>query len=621
MKYQPANGKPSEYVGNSKFEKLSSIFSFILIIFILMIIAKTPSANGYEISIYDGYPYYFWILIIITIILPFLVLIKTNNRPNIYTYMPFVGALTSLLILLSLPLFRMYPFYGEGDIHTHLGMIKDILSNGNIGPSNIYPITHILVAVLSSILNSKPETVSLYIRQFFVLVYILSIFILSKSLKLSVRESLFAMALAIVPVTGSWLTINYLMPSTEGFLIIPLVFFIFIKSKVSCNQFPYSATLVFFLILFPFFHPESSLFLLIILVVTIFTFKISVKQNFVILKDQFLLRTMDTWTSVVLLFVGFLAWFGSTKAFGLTVETVYSTLFLNLIPQSTPTVTLMNGITKYGFVEALRVIVLTYGNALTYIMSGATISLLVVINTFLRRTVSFSELLLSLLFIIISLINFLFLSTGMIVGFNIFRQLKYTILVSTILLGIYLNKLVSQKNKSFIQLMVSSLLVLALLFFTSILSVYTSYSSPQIYGLNYQPTDSDISGMSFFFNHRDENKTILEANIRSYQNRFVDFLLGYEAIKPNVRPGNTPDILPPPHFGYDSNKSLGSFYSTDQYLLIYPPAEDYYQRIYPKYKDLWRYIPEDFEMLNRDSSIDCVYVNGALKIILINGII
>ena len=40
--------------------KIISIICFAFILIALFVIAKSPPASGYEISIYDAYPWYFW---------------------------------------------------------------------------------------------------------------------------------------------------------------------------------------------------------------------------------------------------------------------------------------------------------------------------------------------------------------------------------------------------------------------------------------------------------------------------------------------------------------------------------------------------------------------------------
>ena len=47
-----------------RFFKIISIFSFLLIFALLIIIARVGPATSYEFSIYDAYPWYFWVLLL-----------------------------------------------------------------------------------------------------------------------------------------------------------------------------------------------------------------------------------------------------------------------------------------------------------------------------------------------------------------------------------------------------------------------------------------------------------------------------------------------------------------------------------------------------------------------------
>lgn len=55
--------------------KIVSVIAFIFITFALIIIARTPPASGYELSIYYAYPWYFWYFFCISIICGILILI------------------------------------------------------------------------------------------------------------------------------------------------------------------------------------------------------------------------------------------------------------------------------------------------------------------------------------------------------------------------------------------------------------------------------------------------------------------------------------------------------------------------------------------------------------------
>jgi len=122
--------------------------------------------------------------------------------------------------------------------------------------------------------------------------------------------------------------------------------------------------------------------------------------------------------------------------------------------------------------------------------------------------------------------------------------------------------------------------------------------------------------MEHFFNNRDEDLLIIEF-YRGFQYRFADYILGSQDPKVNIRWPYGDNCRPPEHFGYDIRAQLGSFYETDQYLLIYPPTDMVYPLIYPQDPNLWRYSPDDFRMLNNDETVDSIQTNGQLKVMVV----
>jgi len=598
--------------------KIIAIIAFVFISLALIIIARTTPANGYEISIYKVYPSYFWLCLLIPIIMPlFSLILNRQNNPTKSIYIIFAGALFSLITILSIPLFRGYPFYGAGDIHSHLGMVKQIFLDGRIG-SNPYPVIHILVYVASAVSNYSPETISLCIPQFFISFYIISIFLLSRSLKCSTKEVLFVTAFAILPFLGVEITREYMMPATQSFFMIPITLYILIQSRNSNNPLPYSIMLIPLLMLFPFFHPESVIFLGVILIVFILVLKIDEKTSDATNNKKSIRIKKENFMPLLIFVVAFFFWFSSHICFAATIiKSVYAAFVFNLFSEGTPPLQSAMGGFHISTIDAVEIIIKAYGPALICLIFGGTIALFSIINFVLKKRYCFRDLFLSICFFLFATINIFFLLKGTAIGYHIYRQTKYSLFISTIILGIYFAKRFSQ-NKTTIKPVINSLLVFIILI-ASILAVYSIYSSPSTHGINYQPTNSDIQGMGFFFDYRNEDNLILESGGRAYQNRFGVYLLGRGAEKPAIRWGYLKEVFPPPHFGYNLSNNLGNFYASDQYLLIYPPSKEYYNILYPNYPNLWMFSTEDFNQLLLDPTVNRIYSNGALEIFTING--
>lgn len=600
-----------EYFKRDTQKSLLLILSLLCIPFSLIIIAKTPPTIGYELSIYDAYKWYLWAALSIPLILQFFIIYDENNRLRIFIAL--FAATMSLFVLLSLPFFRGYPFYGAGDIHTHLGIIRDLANNGNIGLRNVYPASHILIYTFSIIFRCSVEQVSLFIPQIFALIYIFSVYLFSKCINNRYNEALLAMSLAIIPINQFWLTAEYIMPSTIAFSLIPLTLFLVIKSRTSKNQLAYSFILVPFLLLYPFMHPETVFYLLVSLFSLFFIFRYSKCINKNIYFPSISRPGLEF--PLLILFVSFIFWFLSTHQFESTLEAIYESWILGITPTATPVVVLASGF-KIDLIEALYRIIRAYGPAIICISFGVIISIHILKKILLQENVYFGELILVILFNIFILISIIFLSTGIMIGFHIYRQLKYPIFIVIILISPYLkvslniDNLVKKRKYIYI-------LSIVLLIICPIICVYGTYSTPSFYKYNFQPTETDINGMEFFFNYRNVSYPILETGERAYQNRYADYLLGYDLYKPSVRWGYSDQVSPPDHFGIDLDLRLGMFYEMNQYLLIYQPSTYIYTKLYPNNKELWKFSPVDFENLNFDATSYNVYNNKQFKIFLI----
>lgn len=584
------------------YTKIIFAIDSILIFFISGIIVRTQPASGYEISIYDAYPWYFWLIISILIASPLIAILLENIAGQLkfsYINLTVFYALFSIILLLTLPAFRGYPFYGAGDTHSHLGLIKEISSTGHFGTTNPYPAVHILLDTLAIISSCSAETLSLYITQILFTLYIAFIFFLSRALKCSYVECLSITSFAILPALGYWLTDEHIIPSTDAFFLVPLVLFCVTKARLADNKVPYSVLSILLLVLFPFIHIETTMFLFVALIILSLTFEIKgIRKN--------------AYIAAIILLIGCFTWVTYTFAFSGSIRSVYDSVILGLTKETPPIESIASGF-RVGIVDVINGIIRIYGPALLYLIIGGSLSIYKLIKFISKVNVSFLDIFLSTLLSVYAVIHLVFLSTGAIIGFNIFRQVKYSIMISSFIIGLFFTGWLSKNRK---------IACYFLLFFSivviSILMVNSIYLSPSSYGINCQPTYSDSAGMNFLFNNRNNTILILEPIRRAYQTRW-SALMDIKN-KSAIRWGYKEDVKPPDHFGYDrfSHVHLGDFYKYDQYLLVYPPCEIYYPSIYPNYPEFWAFSPEDFKLLYMDPTVNIIYSNYALKIMLVH---
>ena len=602
---------------NYRINKFLSIISALSLLLIVLIINNSPLQQGYELSIYSGYPLYLWILFTIPISIPFLQLI--NQKVNSFTYLLFTITLITIIIFFTIPFFKGYIFYGAGDTHFHLGMIKNIIDSGHIGAGNPYPIIHLIKTNINMITGIKIETVSLFIPPIFIIIYIASMFLLSKSLNFSSEESIYVALFACISVLGIWMTTEYIMPSLQSFLCIPFILFIFIKSRSSKINMEFSVLLIITLTFISFFHPETTIFLCVIFLSIILVgyltkkFKIDTKIR--------LYSNKKIFTPMIFLIVATIAWFSSSLRFGGTVISLYQSFVLNLKLQNTPIENLAGGF-QITLLDGIVIIIQKYGIILLFLGIGGLITLFTAKNIIQKKKIDSKVFTLTLIFIALIITNLLFLMKNISIGVHVARQLKYPLLIATILLGVYF-----YRNLKYIKLKKSipTIAVILLIFTLPLFAVVNTYPTPQTHDSNYGVTNSNIDGMTFFLNHRMINSLYDQSNYtyptvevfpKSYQVRYADYLYGYEnkTIDMVGLYANYGTSLIPEHFGYTNSSLLGNFYTKNSYLLLYPPAKTFYPTAYANYKNLWQYSPEDFNILNNDKSVEKLYSNGNFEI-------
>lgn len=244
----------------------ASFINCLLVLVATVMVALTPPAGHYEISIYKAYPPYLWLLLAIPLTMPFMILMLVGRSASAY-YLPlFAGSLLSLTVLLSLPILRGYALYSGGDASSHLGYVRDIQASGHFTSDNFYPIIHILITSWSFASGVDAKPMMSFVPLSFTLFYSVSVFLLARVLAKDFWRSAVIFAFAVVPLFGA--ESLYTVPSAEAFFVIPISIYLYLKTTTmrTLKAFGFSLALIVFLVLLPFFHPEPTLFMLVILV-------------------------------------------------------------------------------------------------------------------------------------------------------------------------------------------------------------------------------------------------------------------------------------------------------------------------------------------------------------------
>ncbi len=592
----------------NKLQKILLIVSSCCLLIFLVGISLEPVSNGYEISIYDSMPVYYLAFLVIPIILPPIALISARDgtaSKRKWMGMLVLLSVISSFVLFILPYLRGYAFYGAGDSLTHLGYVKNIQVSGTVS-GDIYPLEHIWIFAINAISDLSPISFSFFINPIFFVLFCLGIFLLAREFGFDIERSIAAISLAIIPVLGVEIIRESLMPSITGFMLIPLVLFLFLRVRRE-RSLPFSVLLIVMLLAIPPWHPETALILSVLMIVTIavgITRADGAKPNL---------------NTLALLLVAYIAWFSSTVAFGSTVTEILNSFSNEILTGPLLTRTLFSPV---GILGTISFVFFMYGPLIIFLFATFLLIMIDLVRKKLKqRRIKTPEGLIGYLFFASLALSILFLATGMIIGYNMFRLLKYPMLFTVILSSIFLITKRVRKSYGIARVVAVTCIFLVIVLTPTIISVYNTYPSETTRSYNYDNTEADFTGMGYLFSYRDDNLTIIESLPRSFQTRFADayYGVGLGELK-NIESAYDQSRLPLPHFGYNHNLTIGASYSSDTYLICSELTESLYPRIYPEYSDEWPINSSDLMNMSLDITADRVYSSGSFYIIYIDGI-
>lgn len=601
-----------------KYFKLLSFIAPLLLFILYATLLANPQSTGYELSIYESYPFYFFILIALTLALSTYLSMYSIYQLNskYYFIINVCWAFLTILLLYLIPLARGYAFFGRDDPLTHIGFIKDILNTGNFGQTNFYPIFHLfsyIIIILTGIVPNEENLISIrmLVPFLFFLVYTTFIFLITrlKVIENGNKNNLYSyisilLALAILNIAFT--------PADTLYLFFPLLLFIFYldnKKRV------WATRIIFIIILFllPFGHPELVIFgLTLFIVYWIISYLIS-KYNISFSLDKMNSKLIRS-NHILLLLTTFVIWYSTFTIFNRQV-TRLGTWFIDQVGSS-PLNVMVSTFNRADLppIDFSFLIVKIYGSYILYLSFALIIGFLLLKKIINKKqiindyAILFSLIPITIGFAIISLFNDVILSYG--------RILKYPILFGTILIAIYLtNNYISIKNSKKKFYAIFLLLIIA-----STITVFNIFPSPYLYSFNQQVTKQDISGNYWLINYGNRSIGTLDSYVLF--GRYVDYKQGSDYSERYDRFYRIQTYgskrFPPNNFNYTNSSALGTSYSSDRYMLTSNVVKDYYFKLFPNKA---RFTKEDFNKLdNSDHSVNILYENGEFNIYYINGL-
>jgi len=590
-------------------KSINLIIISLTLFFSLLIIAITPPAEGYELSIYGIYPLSFWLLISINIFLSFYSILQFGNDKSWSWIFGYFSLLLIENIILLLPIIRGYFSMnrGGGDIYHHILIANYISNSGYIPQTDIYPIMHIFLSILHISLLDWIN-LSFLISIIFFNLYVLYLYILGKTILGTKRGGIFISIFGI-PLIFSFLHYGF-FPFFFALLTIPLILYIYQKSSTTQlkNKFYISLILLLFFIVFC--HPSISLFLLVT-----FSF-LSVYEIWREKRNRMRVSKQITLNIVFLLFISISFWFIQVRSLLNTMKKIFNALIgeyqtttiiqyqLETINSSNATIWLIleRYIKIYGPITAY------------YIISFLFIIYLIKNHNRLDKT-SECELVYSLQFFGALFINIAMLIVYIVI-FEPIRAFSYSIFFATIICGFFFNRIWDIINS----IKKREIYYFFITFFISLLCllcILNLYSNPWIGTPNTAFSYKDKNGLDWILRYGYGKIPLARED---YTDQYSNYYYGV------MNSNNTIPLSEfilngiPSNFGYTGNSTIGKAFTflhnknsvyieTTKKMKLTPYAVPVERRdLIKQFKD------EDFILLNNDPTANLIYSNSEVEI-------
>lgn len=596
--------------------KVLAIVCFTLITISVFIAYNNP-AIGYEASIFRSTPFIVWVFIFISffsgvVLIVHQVYTREYESNNFWIFGVLIVFL-SYATVLSLHIIRGYYMWNmTGDSATHLGIIKQIITNGNALQTNMYPILHIYVAELSQILGISLIQLHTLIPVYFNLLYLVFMYFFAKSILHNKSMSI------MVYVASSALLPQYMLilaPNHQANALLPLALFIIAK-YINTKKMQWKILGSLIILFYPPFHILPAFILEIILVSLwipkrVFSLITKDKMN----KDDSI-ESIDKFNvdfSLFLIIWG-IFWISSFRVWTMTMQRLRGLLLLGGPTHFSLLMGMMRfaGNNHYNIIE--YVLKMLGGTLVYMIITIASIPFLWKELHTNKENISLIALYGPLSIISSCIMMFYFLN----LIFGPLRLIVYINLMCSIFTGFIIFKIIEKTrsiNKKYISNLILGFIVIFIVVIFAV-GVQIIYPSSYILSTSWHTTKTEVDGMGWFVHNMDSRIGITGISIAP--GRFADFLLTPEAKKNQIIPWYLSDEMKvSPHFGYNDHSSLSELYDKDVYLIIPRKNKSIYVDVVPEMaKDGW--YPSDFDKLENDKGLDKLYMNGEFDVWYVN---
>jgi len=589
--------------------KLLSLLAFNCLWLSLVVEILTAEPSGYEISIYNAFPWYFWLLILTAFAAGVVILVGQafSSRTSAYWTLGYLAILISNGLILLLPFLRGYATSRAADVLSHIGYTVDIITSGHLSLAgapgeNPYPAVHFILAGVYYVTGIGIETLVIIIPVAFTMYYMISIHVLSRAISRSFGSSL------LITAFGSVLLFRdqnmLLFPSMQAFQMLPITLFTYYRSKeLETASIGYSACLLLLLIATPLINPgEGTLFLALIIVIATLADRTYLRKWPASLSQgrQNAKAITSPLNPTLILGVSWFLWFSSFAAFG-TIRVIVRWFVYGIGTVTAIQYAQLLGRANLGPIQFLSLLVSSFGQVILYLLVASVLSVHSW-RAFLsyRRDLNPRQFAFSTLFPVFFALLLVTFFTNIWLNFE--REMRYAIFAATILGGIGLYSISHQSLKRILPMCVALLILAA-----GVTGTFNTFPSPIDRSANYQVTQMELTGMSWFLSHRDTRTQIYQLGLPVA--RFAQALLGVSETQPGIL--NDTELKPPDHFGYGTNGSFSNSVDYPSYFVDSKLTRVFSPSVNPEYESIWKFTPSDFDRLdNKDFGVDTIYSDG-----------
>jgi hypothetical protein len=599
-------------------DKLLATISFVFIAFASGIIAFTAPATGYELSIYDAYPLYFWFFLIGSIACGVLILVHQafSEQRSQWWLAGFLAIIFCNMVIVSLPLFRGYAVYGRADTLSHLGVMKDILLTGHV--DNYYPLVHNLGAIISNVTGLAQGGVLYVLLPVFSVIFVLNVYLLATAIASQRGQVLLIVAFAS-PLIFSYYHVHIHPFVISMYMVLLLLYFFHQRGKLLAHKVENMIALLLVAFFITFAHPHIAF--MVIKMMLVFGLSKVILRLLLKYKKAISLEPAKIsryFSMAGIMFAIFWIWYMSFPGFERNFTMVLDWMLYGKGTIAATEIVMALEAKGLSLFQTIYLFIIKYGAIFIYFLTSLAAVVLILWQTiFKRHKLSVMNLTYALqLIAALSVATFSLFAHTALMQFPV-RIASFPLLLSVVISGLLIYNIsrngFSERDHEKGSASVRSVFigVTALIIITSsTISIFNVYMSPITFEVNVQVTKMEITGMSWFIHHRDHN-ILLATSARFGVLRF-EHLIGGVAQSGEKRIKKDPVPIP---FQCEDHlhKSIGeSFDSPGRYMIITK-----LDRVTPMAytENARRHIAE----LRSDSTAAQIYSNGEFEVWRIYG--